>query len=98
MNLASLHARLLGIFTACITPTQSAFHHAVHHVCRYMLPHRFSYRVDDTSCPNVEGLIARSSRNLYRLCLNLKSSNLRRRIALASAPTSSRTRSQLCAA
>ena len=38
--------------------------------------HRFSYSVEDTSCPKVEGLMARSSRSLYMLCLKRKSSNL----------------------
>jgi hypothetical protein len=34
--------------------------------------HRFSYSVDDTSCAKVDGLMARSSLNKYKLCLNLK--------------------------
>ena len=38
--------------------------------------HRFSYSVEDTSCPKVEGFMARSSRSLYMLCLKRNSSNL----------------------
>ena len=32
--------------------------------------HRFSYSMEDTSSPKVEGLMLRSSRSLYRLCRN----------------------------
>ena len=36
----------------------------------------FSYSVEDTSSPKVEGFMSRSSRSLYRLCLNAKRWNL----------------------
>ena len=32
--------------------------------------HRFSYSMEDTSSPKVEGLMLRSSRSLYKLCRN----------------------------
>ena len=39
--------------------------------CTKYGPNRFSYSVVDTSCPNDDGLMSRSSRRRYKLCLNV---------------------------